>query len=70
MSSWRNLTKRKLISVVIPPNDSRVDIMSTRQGSVRQNMKGKSREQELTGKEVARKIKKKRGSERKEKKQN
>ena len=68
MSSWRNLTKRKLICV-IPTNDSRADIMSTRQGSVRQNMKGKSREQELTGKEVARKIKKKSGSERKGTKQ-
>ena len=69
MSSWRNLTKRKLICVVIPTNDSRADIMSTRQGSVRQNMKGKSREQELTGKEIARKIKKKSGSERKGTKQ-
>ena len=44
-----------------PTNDSRVDIMPTRQGSVRQNVKGKSREQELTGKEVARKIKRKSG---------
>ena len=70
MSSWRNLTKRKPICVVIPTNDNRVDIMSTRQGSMRQNVKGKSREQELTGKEVARKIKKKRGSGRKETKQN
>ena len=69
MSSWRILTKRKLICVVIPTNDGRVDIMSTRQGSVRQNMKGNSREQKLTGKEVARKIKKKSGSERKETKQ-
>ena len=69
MSSWRILTKKELISVVLPTNDSRVDIMSTRRCSVRQNMKGKSREQELTGKEVARKIKKKSGSERKETKQ-
>ena len=59
-----NELKRKLICVVIPTNDSRVDIMSTRQGSVRQNVNGKTREQELTGKEVARKIKKKSGSER------
>ena len=69
MSSSRILTKRKLICVVIPTNDSRVDIISTRQGSVRQNVKGKSREQELTGKEVARKIKKKSESARKETKQ-
>ena len=52
MSSWRILRKRKLICVVTPTNDSRVDIISTRQGSVRQNVKGKSREQELTGKEA------------------
>ena len=61
MSSWRILTKKELISVVIPTNDSRVDIMSTRQGSGRQNVKGNKREQELTGKEVARKIKRKSG---------